>query len=343
MTSETENNLPYLDETLDINERVEDLLKRLTIEEKFRLCAGHWLWKTKKIKRLGIKSFKMTDGPHGVGALGSWFKKTTYFPVAICRAATWNPNLSYEFGKAAAQEVRNIGYHMLLAPGINIDRTPLCGRTFEYQTEDPYLNSILATEVVKGIQNQRIAACVKHYACNNQEMNRFKVSAEVSERALQEIYLPAFKSTVTEGNAWSFMACYNKVNGVYGCAHKDLLRNRLMNKWGFKGFVVSDWFATRNIENTANCINAGLSLEMPRSIVYKKRFLRENFNNEEFSEETLNDNIRRLLRVMFLVGLFDDDLNLPKGSRNTEEHQKIAQNIAEEGIVLLKNYQKENL
>ncbi|MEJ2249140.1 MAG: glycoside hydrolase family 3 C-terminal domain-containing protein [Candidatus Lokiarchaeota archaeon] len=340
MPSKEKKTLPYFNEKLDLEERVNDLLERLTIEEKFKLCAGHWLWKTKKVKRLGIKSFKMTDGPHGVGALGSWFKKCTYFPVAICRAATWNPKLSYKFGEATAQEVRDIGYHMLLAPGINIDRSPLCGRTFEYQTEDPYLNSILAYETVNGIQSERIAACVKHFACNNQEVNRFRVSVEVSERALQEIYLPAFKSTVKKSNAWSFMACYNKIKGTYGCESKEFLKERLMNQWGFKGFVVSDWLATRHVESTSNCVNAGLSLEMPRSIVYKKKLLRKSFNNNEFSEETLNNNVKRLLRVMFSVGLFDSEESIPKGSRNTKEHQMIARKIAEEGIVLLKNQRK---
>jgi len=330
-------NLPYWDQDLELEERVQDLLNRLTLEEKFKLIAGKHHWYTKSIDRLGIDQFAMTDGPHGIGPHSSNGKECTYFPPAICKGATWNRKLSWEFGKALAEEVRDIDYHMILGPGVNIDRTPLCGRTFEYQTEDPFLNKELAVPTVKGIQSQRIAACVKHYICNNQEKNRFTYSAEVSQRALEEIYYPAFKACVEEGDAWSFMGCYNKVNGIYGCEHEHLLREVLMNKWGFRGFVVSDWRATANCESPETCIKAGLSLEMPRTIQYKRRYLRKAYKEGKFKEETLDKNVERLLRVMFLVGLFDDKKTLPKGSRNTKEHHEIARKIAEEGIVLLKN------
>jgi beta-glucosidase len=263
-------------------------------------------------------------------------KKRALIPSAICRAATWDPKLCYAFGKAVAEEVREVGAHMLLAPGINIQRTPMNGRTFEYQTEDPHLNRILAVATVNGIQSQKIAACVKHFVCNNQETNRFTVSSEVSERALQEIYLPAFKATVQEADAWSFMTCYNKVNGIYGSENYNLLRERLMENWGFRGFTVSDWSATA-YTRTEGCVNAGLSLEMPTAKKLSKRNMRNAFQEGKFSEETLNDNIKRLLRVMFLVGLFDDKSTLPIGNRNTLEHQSIARKIAENGIVLLKN------
>ncbi|MHA1380407.1 MAG: beta-glucosidase family protein [Candidatus Helarchaeota archaeon] len=331
-------NLPFMNSSLDLEKRVDDLLNRLTLEEKYHISAGRRFFHTKPIKRLGIKSFKMTDGPHGVGALGTYFrKKTTYFPTAICRCATWNPELSKEFGIAIANEVRDIGYHMILGPGVNIQRTPLCGRTFEYQTEDPYLNKVLGVAVVKGVQSRRIAVCVKHFVANNQDTNRFKVSSEVSERALHEIYFPAFEAAVREADAWSFMACYNKVNGIHGCENKYLLTDKLRNEWGFKGFVVSDWFATKNTTSTEACINAGLTLEMPWAIKYKKRKFRKALQKGKFTEKALNENIRRLLRVMILVGLFDDEKTLPKGSRNTPEHQEVARKIAEEGIVLLKN------
>jgi len=328
--------LPFRDESLELEVRVKDLLSRLTLAEKFKLCSGRLMWHTKFIKRLGVKSYTMYDGPHGVRDDTMGKKKSTYFPSAICRAATWDPKLSYEFGKAVAEEVREVGAHMLLAPGINIQRTPMNGRTFEYQTEDPHLNKILAVATVKGIQSQRIAACVKHFVCNNQETNRFTSSSEVSERALQEIYLPAFKATVQEADAWSFMTCYNKVNGIYGSENYNLLRERLMENWGFRGFTVSDWLATA-YTSTEGCVNAGLSLEMPTSKKLSKTQLKNAFEEGKFSEETLNGNIRRLLRVMFLVGLFDEKSTLPSGSRNTPEHQSIARKIAENGIVLLKN------
>jgi beta-glucosidase len=210
------------------------------------------------------------------------------------------------------------------------------GRTFEYQTEDPHLNKILAVATVKGIQSQKIAACVKHFVCNNQETNRFTVSSEVSERALQEVYLPAFKATVQEADAWSFMTCYNKVNGIYGSENYNLLRERLMENWGFRGFTVSDWLAT-NYTSTEGCVNAGLTLEMPTSKKFSKKNLKNALQEGKFSEETINGNVKRLLRVMFLVGLFDGKNTLPSGNRNTLEHQSIARKIAENGIVLLKN------
>ncbi len=327
---------PFRDKSLELEERVKDLLSRLTLEEKFKLCSGRLMWHTKPIKRLGVKPFTMYDGPHGVRPDTMGEIKSTYFPSAICRAATWDPELSHEFGKAVAEEVRDVGAHMLLAPGINIQRTPMNGRTFEYQTEDPHLNKILAVATVKGIQSQKIAACVKHFVCNNQETNRFTVSSEVSERALQEIYLPAFKATVQEADAWSFMTCYNKVNGIYGSENYNLLRERLMEQWGFRGFTVSDWNATANT-STGSCVTAGLSLEMPTAKKYNKRNMKKAFQEGKFTEDSLNDNIKRLLRVMFLVGLFDDKNTLPSGNRNTLEHQSIARKIAENGIVLLKN------
>jgi beta-glucosidase len=329
--------LPFRNMSLGLEERVEDLLERLTLEEKFRLSVGIKAFFTRPIKRLGIPYFKMCDGPHGIGPHSTNNLESTYFPTGICRTATWNPKMAEEFGVALAQEIREIGYHMSLGPGINIIRSPLCGRNFEYQTEDPYLNKIMATHIVKGLQSQRIAACVKHYVCNNQETNRHTVSTEISERTLQEIYLPAFKATVTEADAWSFMSCYNKVNGVYGCENKNLLKERLRDEWGFRGFVVTDWFATRWSESTEKAVNAGLSLEMPMAFKYKKTKLRKTLSEGKSTEETLNENIRRLLRVMFLVGLFDEENTLPMGSRNTPEHQTIARSIAEEGIVLLKN------
>jgi len=329
--------LPFMDINLDLESRVEDLLERLILQEKFMICSGEHWWYTKPIKRLGIRSFAMHDGPHGVRVDNEGKIKSTYFPSAICRTATWNLDLSEKFGVAIAQEIRDVGAHMLLAPGINIQRTPMCGRTFEYQTEDPYLNKKTAVAVVKGVQSQRIAACIKHFICNNQETNRFTVSSEVSERALQEIYYPAFKAAVQEADAWSVMSCYNKLNGIYGAENKHLLTEVLMNEWGFRGFVVTDWAATRWGTTTENCINAGLTLEMPTAIKYNTKKMLQAYEEGKFSLETFNENVKRLLRVMFLVGLFDDENTLPKGSRNTPEHQALAREIAEEGIVLLKN------
>ncbi len=338
MSKETDlSKLPFRDSSLDLEKRVDDLIKRLNLNEKFKLCAGRRFWYVPPIRRLGIKSFEMHDGPHGVRVDTEGKIQATYFPSAICRAATWNPVLSKEFGVAIAQEVRDVGAHMLLAPGINIQRTPMCGRTFEYQTEDPYLNKKLAVAVVEGVQSQRIAACIKHFICNNQETNRFTVSSEINDRALQEIYFPGFKAAVQEADAWSIMSSYNKINGIYASEHIHLLREVLMKEWGFRGFVVSDWGATRTTTSTESCINSGLTLEMPTPNKYTLTKMKQAFEDGKFTEEVLNDNVRRLLRVMFLVGLFDDEDSLPQGSRNTSEHQLLARKIAEEGIVLLKN------
>ncbi|MGV9173333.1 MAG: glycoside hydrolase family 3 protein, partial [Promethearchaeia archaeon] len=314
--------LPFMDEELDIEKRVDDFLERLTLEEKISLLSGKWIYFSDRIKRLRMPYFKTTDGPHGVGSGIFFLKKMTYFPVAICRAASWNSELSEQFGIALAQETRATGRHLILAPGINIIRTPLCGRNFEYQTEDPYLNKKLAVEVVNGIQSQKIGACVKHFAANNQEYKRFKISCEISERALEEIYYPAFKATVEEADAWSFMACYNRLNGIFGCEHIELLRKKLMKEWGFSGFVVSDWFATR-YTNTVGCLKAGLSFEMPKSICYKEKMVKKALSEKKVAKEIFHDNLRRLLRVMFRVGLFDDPSSIHEGSRNTEEHQEL--------------------
>ncbi len=331
------NGFPFMNNTLPLEKRVEDLLNRLTLNEKFKLLTGRHRWETSPIKRLGIRPFLMTDGPNGVAPHSSNGKQATYFPVGICRASTWNRSLCYEFGKAIAAEVREIGAHMILGPGVNIIRTPMCGRNFEYQTEDPYLNKELAVEFIKGVQSERIAACIKHYICNNQETNRYSYSAEVSKRALKEIYYPAFKAAIKEANVLSVMGAYNKINGIYACEHEELIKQEMINKWGFEGFVVSDWNATQFIKNPENALNALLTLEMPRAKIYKRKDLEETFLKEKFSIETLNENIRRLLRVMFYVGLFDKQENLPKGSRNTEVHQRLSRKMAEEGIILLKN------
>ncbi len=326
----------YLNSESKIEERLDDLMKRLTLKEKIKLSHGKLIFWTNRIKRLKLPSMKLTDGPHGIGSGAFLLKEMTYYPVAICRAATWDPELSYKFGESIAEEARAIGRHMVLAPGVNIMRTPLCGRNFEYQSEDPFLNSKMAVEFIKGIQSKRISACVKHFVANNQEYNRFRVSSEISERALQEIYYPAFKASIEEADVWSLMTCYNKVNGIHGSEHYKLVRETLMNKWGFKGFVVSDWFATRYTD-TKKCIKAGLTLEMPFAISYRKKKMKNALKTDEELIKIFDDNIRRYLRVAFLVGLLDDTDKIPPGARNTTEHQELALRIAEEGIVLLKN------
>ncbi len=331
----------YFDDTLEIEERIDNLLKQLTLKEKLKLLSGHRfsLWTTKPIRRLKIKRLGMTDGPIGV-ATHSSYRFNTKFPCSKNLSSTWNRTLAHEYGLALAKETRAVGRHIVLGPGINIDRTPLNGRTFEYFSEDPCLTKEIAIPFVKGVQSQRIGACIKHYAANNQEKNRFHVNAVIDERTLNEIYLRAYKDVVEDADPWAFMSCYNKVNGVFGCEHIELLRKTLVDNWGFKGFVVTDWWATRRITNPENCILAGLSLEMPKIKIYKPKLLKKALAEGKITKEDIDFVVRRLLRVMFLVGLFDKPEKIPKGERNTPQHQALARKVAEEGIVLLKNEKK---
>jgi beta-glucosidase len=268
-------------------------------------------------------------------------RKNTKFPAGINLAASWNRELAYECGEAIGREARAINRLCVLGPGINIGRTPFNGRTFEYYSEDPHLTKEIAIPFVKGIQSQRIAACPKHYVANNQETNRRTIDAQVDERTLQEIYLRAFKDIVEEADPWTIMTSYNLVNGEYVHGSYKLLKDTLMDKWGFNGFVMTDWWATQDWgvpqPTTEEAIKAGLTLEMPIPILYKKESLLDGFNKGRFSEEDIDELIRRLLRVYVLVGMFEEETDLPKGERNTKRHQELARRMAEEGIVLLKN------
>ncbi|TFG25940.1 glycosyl hydrolase [Candidatus Thorarchaeota archaeon] len=330
----------YLNDAISVEKRVDDLIPRLTSKEKFKLLASNGrlrMYVTDPIKQQGIPSLKMTDGPLGVAMHSSGFKKNTRFPATVALAASWNRKLTHQVGVAMGKEVRAIGRQVLLAPGINIARTPLNGRTFEYFSEDPYLTKELAIPLVNGVQEQRVAACLKHYAANNQETDRRSSDSIIDERTLHEIYLRAFRAAVLEADPWTVMSCYNKVNGVYGSENKYLLRDVLMDKWGFNGLVMTDWFASRPIETTEGCVNAGLGLEMPWPLKYKTKSLEKAFNEDKFTEEILDDLVRRNLRVMMWTGLFDKSEKLPQGSRNTREHQDLVRWAAEEGMVLLKN------
>lgn len=328
-------NQRFSDPQCPLEERVASLLAILSIEEKLSLCAGQGVWKTKPVPRLGIKPFKMTDGPRGVGFHSSG-RRCTAFPSGIAQAASWDEELMAHFGEALGQECRAVNGDTILGPAINITRTPLNGRTFEYLSEDPFLNSRLVVPIVKGVQAQGVAACVKHFAANNQETNRVRISSEVSERALQEIYLPAFKAAVQEGDAWSVMAAYNRVNGTAACENPDLLQGKLRDQWGFRGFVVSDWFATRFTTSSEACIKGGLSLEMPgKGSHYKYKNLAACFERGQLTEPELDRVLIGLLRAMVLTGHLDPERQ--RGQRNTLEHLALAQKMAESSMTLLKN------
>jgi beta-glucosidase len=325
------NDLPaYKDPNLPVEQRVEDLLARMTLEEKIQQLRGVG-FETKENKRLGIPVLKMADGPVGV----RW-ENATAFPAAVGIAAAWNPELTEKIGTVIARELKSKGRHCLLGPCVNIHRFPLGGRNFESYSEDPFLASRMAVAFIKGVQSQNIMACVKHFTCNNQEWERFNVNVTIEERALREIYLPAYKAAVKEAGVWMVMAAYNKLRGDY-CSENNFLLNGILKKeWGFTGFVVSDWGGTHS---TVKAANTGLDLEMPYGEFFGDRLL-EAVKRGEVSEGIIDDKIRRLIRVRFEAGLFDTPFTEDETVIRREEHKQLTLETAKQGIVLLKNENK---
>ena len=343
----------YLDETKPVDERIEDALSRMTLEEKIAMCHAQSKFSTPGCPRLGIPEIWMSDGPHGVRMEFVWDDwqhahwtndSCTAYPALTCLAATFNPELSYRYGKALGEEARFRRKDIILGPGVNIYRTPLSGRNFEYMGEDPYLSSVMVVPYIRGVQENGVSACVKHFVLNNQEKWRDTINVVVSERALNEIYLPAFKAAVTEGGVWAVMGSYNKYKGEY-CSHNDTLINEILKKeWAFDGVMLTDWGSAHNTNEAA--LN-GLDLEMGTwtngltwgiSSAYDKYFLAKHFlekiKSGELPESLLDEKIRRILRLCFRTNM---DRQRPFGRKLTEEHTDIAQKVAEEGIVLLKN------
>jgi len=335
-----DNKAKYLDPNLDVEQRVNDLIKRLNIDEKITLIRGKGFWTTNPIERLAIPPFGMTDGPLGVAWHSSHWGKHTRFPATIGLAATWNKELAYKMGEVLGKETKLAGRHQILAPGVNIIRSPLCGRNFEYLSEDPILSSEIASEIVKGIQSQNIAVCIKHYITNNSETKRMKISTEISERALQEIYVKNYKRIIEKSDPWGLMACYNKINGIYGPENKYILTDILRDQLGFTGHVTTDWGAAKNTSGAAACIKAGLSLEMPGMLLSRimtPRKVKKALKSGEIVEEDIDYILKPLLRTFMRVGLFEQEEQSYSKVTDIAEHQDIAQQIAEESMVLLKN------
>ena len=342
-------NEPFRDPSLDIEKRIDDLLQRLTFEDKCLISAGESNNAPPAIPRLGIPQFMMTDGPHGVSPYKTGVGPgevhpeigedgaATKFPSGIQIASTWNPELIEQFGKALGEETRAVNRSMILGPAMNICRNPMNGRTFEYYSEDPVLSGTLGTAAVKGIQSVRISPCIKHFTANNFESNRFKVNCIIDERTLREIYLRGFEIVVKNADPWGLMSSYNKVNDVYVSEHKEILRKILKEEWGFSGVVVSDWGATKHCTGIKGLVEAGLDIEMGSRVKYQVEEMKQIKESGELPEKEFEDNIRRILRAMIRVGLFDPASTLPEGKINTKEHQDLARKIAEEGIILLKN------
>ncbi len=334
-----------------MEEKIESLMAKLTLEEKIQMIHASSSFTSGGVERLGIPELIMSDGPHGVrhehgrdwdkdmGVLDS----STYLPVGTGLAATWNPDLGYQFGTVLGTEANFRGKDIILGPGLNIVRDPLNGRNFEYLTEDPYLNSRMVVGYIKGVQEQGVAACAKHYIANSLEYERQKVNVKMSDRAFREIYLPGFKAAVQEGKVWTIMSAYNKFRGAY-CSHSGyLLDDVLKGDLGFDGTVISDWNA---VKSTMGAAKVGLDIEMGTDLSmfatgldYSKFFMADTLfklvKAEEVEEILVNKKVRRILKLMYRLGKFGGEKK--KGVYNTKEHQQIARTIADEAIVLLKN------
>ena len=336
----------------DVEKKIDSIISVLSIDEKIAMCHAQSKFSSAGVPRLGIPELWMSDGPHGIRAEMNWDNWNyanwtndyiTAFPALTCLAATFNPDLSKEYGVSLGEEARYRNKDVLLGPGVNIYRTPLNGRNFEYMGEDPHLASAMVVPYIHGIQQSGVAACVKHYALNNQEHWRGHINVEVSDRALHEIYLPAFKAAVQDGNAWAIMGAYNKFRGQHCCHNQILLNDILKNKWKFDGVVISDWAGTHD---TNEAIYNGLDIEMgtpsnsniSKRFPYNNSFLAQPFLDKiitgEVEEYLLNDKVKRILRLMYRTSL---NKNRPFGSVNNKKHLNTAYKVATEGIVLLKN------
>ncbi|WP_269524532.1 beta-glucosidase H [Coraliomargarita parva] len=329
----------------DVAEFVEATLGKLTLEEKVSLCHAGSKFGIAGVPRLGIPAFEMSDGPHGVRheiSKTSWEPAgcdddySTYLPCGSAQASTWNRDAMARCGAVLGAEARHRGKDVILGPGVNLIRTPLCGRNFEYYSEDPYLTSELVVPAIRSIQEQDVAACVKHFAANNQEWNRGETDVVVDEATLREMYLPAFRAAVLRGGVYTVMGAYNKFRGQH-CCHNDYLVNRILKEeWGFDGAYISDWAGVHSTDEAVIC---GLDIEMGTSRPFEEFYLAqpylEGLRSGQYDVDGLDDKVRRVLRVMYRCGVFDPERS--HGARNTREHQQTALEVAREAIVLLKN------
>ncbi len=343
----------YLDDSQPIESRVKDALGRMTLEEKVALCHAQSKFSSPGVPRLGIPELWMSDGPHGVRAEINWNDwgyanwtndSITAFPALTCLAATWNPEMAAKYGKAIGEEARYREKDVLLGPGVNIYRTPMNGRNFEYMGEDPYLASVMCVPYIQELQKNGVAACVKHYALNNQELWRGHIDVHLSDRALYEIYLPAFKAAIEKGGAWSIMGAYNKVRGQHACHNELLLQKILKKDWKFDGVVITDWGGAHDTYEAA--VN-GLDIEMgsytngltsESAFTYDDYYLANPYlkmlKDGLVPEATVNDKASRILRLIFRTAM---NRQKPYGAVTNEEHYAAAREIGNEGIVLLKN------
>lgn len=345
----------------EINTKIEMLLKELTLEEKIQMIHGNGLFKSGSIERLGIPSLKMSDGPMGVRhefhnddwiPVGNSDDYVSYLPCNSAIAATWNTELARQSGQTLGEEARGRGKDVILAPGINIKRVPVCGRNFEYMSEDPCLTSQMAAPMIQGIQKSDVAACVKHFACNSQETERVWVNVEIDERTLREIYLPGFEAAVKEGNTYALMGGYNLIRGKHCCENPMLLDKILREEWGFDGAVITDWGALHNTKAAAETsVDLEMSVTSDFDNYYLANPLLQAIQKGEVAEESINHKVKNLLRLMLrlkMIQIVPSDKDKAKtiaipcsdrksGCYNTPEHRLAALKTARESIVLLKN------
>lgn len=330
----------------EFDKEIDKLISQMTLEEKIGMLHGNSMFSNGGVKRLGIPELKMADGPLGVReeiSRDNWAPAgltndfATYYPAGGGLAATWNAEMAHTFGNSLGEELRARDKDMLLSPAINMVRSPLGGRTYEYMSEDPFLNKKIAVPLIVGLQEKDVMACVKHYAANNQETNRDFVDVQIDERTLREIYLPAFEASVKEAKAYSIMGAYNKFRGEYLCENDYMLNKILRDEWGFKGVVVSDWAA---VHSTAKTLKNGLDIEMGTPKPFNEFFLADKLiaavKSGEVSEAEIDLHVKRILRVLFQVKAMGGG-ERAKGSIATEAHYQDAYKIASEAIVLLKN------
>lgn len=314
---------------------IQSTISQMTLEEKAALCTGASSWTSTPIERLGVPEMVVSDGPHGVRrvpdvhSVGMESLPATCFPTASCTASTWDVALIRKMGEALAEECIALNVDVLLGPGVNMKRSPLGGRNFEYFSEDPFLAGELAANFINGVQSKGVGTSLKHYAANNQEFQRFSISAEIDERTLREIYLPAFEKAVKQAQPWTVMCAYNKVNGTFASEHHHLLTEILKNEWGFEGLVVSDWGAVRD---RVAALKGGLDWEMPGPQERRVQAVVEAVRSGELDEAVLDESVRRILRIVFKAK------ETPKtGKFDVDAHHELARQIASEGMVLLKN------
>ena len=320
----------YKDATAPVDARVEDLLSRMTLEEKIDYIGGINEFYIRAVDRLGIPQIKLTDGPVGTHKDG----RSTAYPAGMLTASTWNRSLVYELGKQLGRDSRARGVHILLGPGMNTLRAPMCGRNFEYFTEDPYLNGETACAYVKGVQDNGVIATLKHYAANNQEWDRNNISSDIDTRTLHEIYLAPFKAAIQKAGAGAVMDSYNLVNGVHA-TQSDYLNNKVLrDMWGFDGIVMSDWSATYDAVEAAN---GGLDLEMPRAKYMNRQYLLPAIEEGKVSVATIDEKVRRILRLIFANGFFDKPQTDSTIPMDNPDGAAAALQLAREGITLLKN------